>query len=44
MTGIAEIVHNYPKKFIGLGTVPMQDSNLAVKELERAKEIGLVGV
>jgi aminocarboxymuconate-semialdehyde decarboxylase len=42
--GIAEIVHKFPKKFIGLGTVPMQDANLAVKELERLKRIGLVGV
>ena len=42
--GIAEIVTKYPKKFIGLGTVPMQDTNLAIKELERAKEIGLVGI
>ena len=42
--GIAEIVLKYPKRFIGLGTVPMQDTNLAIKELERAKEIGLVGV
>ncbi len=42
--GIAEIVHKYPKRFIGLGTVPMQDVNLAIKELKRCKEIGLVGV
>ncbi len=42
--GIAEIVSIYPKKFIGLGTVPMQDSNLAIKELERAKDLGMAGV
>ena len=42
--GIAEIVERHPKKFIGLGTLPMQDSKLAVKELERAKNIGLVGI
>ena len=42
--GIAEIVAKYPKKFIGLGTVPMQDTELAIKELERFKSIGLVGV
>ncbi len=41
---IAEIVGKYPKRFVGLGTVPMQDTNLAIKELERAKKIGLVGV
>ncbi|MGI8670518.1 MAG: amidohydrolase family protein [Aridibacter sp.] len=42
--GIAEIVARHPKKFIGLATVPMQDTKLAIKELERSKEIGLVGV
>ncbi len=42
--GIAEIVGIYPKRFIGLGTVPLQDATLAIKELERCKEIGLVGV
>nr|MCU0239355.1 amidohydrolase [Pyrinomonadaceae bacterium] len=42
--GIAEIIEKYPTRFIGLGTVPMQDVTLATKELERCKEIGLVGV
>lgn len=42
--GIAEIVAKYPKRFIGLGTIPMQDSGLAIRELERIKSIGLVGV
>ncbi len=42
--GIAEIVGKFPKRFIGLGTVPMQDTNLAIKELKRCKQIGLVGV
>ncbi len=42
--GIAEIVAQFPKRFIGLGTVPMQDTRLAIKELERCKQIGLVGV
>jgi len=41
---IAEIVHKYPKQYIGLGTVPMQDAELAIKELNRIKEIGLVGI
>lgn len=41
---IAEIVHRYPKRFIGLGTIPMQAPQLAIKELERCKKIGLVGV
>ncbi len=34
----------FPLRFIGLGTVPMQDTALAIKELERCKKIGLVGV
>ncbi len=42
--GIAEIVHRYPKRFVGLGSVPMQDASLAVKEIERCKKIGLAGI
>jgi aminocarboxymuconate-semialdehyde decarboxylase len=42
--GIAEIVRKFPKRFVGLGSVPMQDANLAIKELERCQQIGLVGV
>ena len=41
---IAEIVQRYPKRFIGLGTVPMQAPDLAVKELERCMKIGLRGI
>lgn len=41
---IGKLVEKYPKQYIGLGTVPMQDAELAVKELERFKEIGLVGL
>lgn len=41
---IAAIVHTYPKKFIGLGTIPLQAPDLAIKELERCMEIGLRGV
>jgi len=41
---IAETVSEFPLRFIGLGTVPMQDTSLAIKELERCKQIGLVGV
>ncbi len=41
---IAEVVHKYPKQYIGLGTLPMQDAELAIKELERCKKIGLVGI
>jgi aminocarboxymuconate-semialdehyde decarboxylase len=42
--GISDIVTRFPKRFIGLGTVPMQDTALAIRELERCKQIGLVGV
>ena len=41
---IAELVAKYPKNYIGLGTVPMQAPELAVKELQRIKDIGLVGI
>lgn len=41
---IAEVVSLFPKRFIGLGTLPMQSPDLAIKELERCKKIGLVGV
>lgn len=41
---IAGIVHRWPKRFVGLGTIPMQDPELAIQELERCKRIGLVGI
>jgi aminocarboxymuconate-semialdehyde decarboxylase len=41
---IAELVHKYPKNYVGLGTLPMQDIELAVQELERCKNIGLKGI
>lgn len=42
---IAEVVSEYPDRFIGLGTLPMQSPDLAVKELERCtKELGLAGI
>ncbi len=42
---IAGVVARYPKRFIGLGTVPMQAPDLAVKELERCvKQLGLAGI
>lgn len=41
---IAGIVQRYPKRFIGLGTIPMQHAELAVKEMERCKKIGLRGI
>jgi aminocarboxymuconate-semialdehyde decarboxylase len=42
---IAEVVERYPKRFIGLGTLPMQAPDLAIKELERCiHELGLAGI
>ncbi len=41
---IASTVSAYPDKFAGLATVPMQDTKLAVKELERAMKNGFKGV
>ena len=41
---IATIVHAYPKRFIGLGTIPLQAPDLAIKELERCMKMGLRGV
>jgi aminocarboxymuconate-semialdehyde decarboxylase len=42
---IAEIVRDYPSRFAGLGTVPLQDVDLAARELERCmRELGLRGV
>ena len=42
---LAEIVAAHPERFVGLGTVPLQDAGLAVAELERCvKQLGLRGV
>ncbi|MFQ5676279.1 MAG: amidohydrolase family protein [bacterium] len=42
---IARIVDDYPTRFVGLGTLPMQAPNLAIKELERCKKaLGLAGI
>ena len=41
---IAESIEKYPRRFIGLGTVPLQDTKLAIKELERSQKIGFAGV
>jgi aminocarboxymuconate-semialdehyde decarboxylase len=42
---IARVVEGYPKRFIGLGTVPMQAPDLAIQELERCvQELGFAGV
>lgn len=41
---IAELIEQYPKHYLGLGTLPMQDTELAVQELQRCKKIGLQGI
>ncbi len=42
---IAGVVADFPKRFVGLGTIPMQAPELAIKELERCvQELGLAGV
>src|SRR5881394_3047575 len=42
---IAEVVRANPKRFAGLGTIPLQDVDLAAQELSRCvRELGLRGV
>lgn len=41
---LAELIVKYPKNYLGLATIPMQDTELAIQELERCKEIGISGV
>lgn len=42
---IAEVCRAHPDRFVGLGTVPMNDPELACRELERCmKDLGLRGV
>ena len=42
---IADLCRRHPRRFIGLGTLPMQAPDLAVRELERCVgELGLAGV
>jgi aminocarboxymuconate-semialdehyde decarboxylase len=42
---IADVVRRHSGRFVGLGTLPMQDPDLAVGELERCMdELGLAGV
>lgn len=41
---IADVVRLYPDRFIGLGTLPMQDPQLAIEEMHRCMEtLGLAG-
>ncbi len=41
---IADVCKQFPKKFVGLGNLPMHDKTLAIEELKRCKEIGLRGI
>ena len=42
---IAEVVRAHPTRFAGLGTIPLQDPELAARELDRCvRELGLRGV
>jgi aminocarboxymuconate-semialdehyde decarboxylase len=42
---IAEVVRAHPRRFAGLGTLPLQDVDLAAQELSRCmRELGLRGV
>lgn len=41
---IALLINQYPKNYLGLATIPMQDTVLAIQELERCKKIGIQGI
>jgi aminocarboxymuconate-semialdehyde decarboxylase len=41
---IADEATEFPLRFVGIGTVPLQETKFAIAELERCKQIGLVGV
>jgi aminocarboxymuconate-semialdehyde decarboxylase len=42
---IADVVQQHPQRFVGLGTVPLQDPQLAIGELERCVgELAMPGV
>lgn len=42
---IAGVVAKYPKRFVGLGTVPLQSPELAIQELRRCvQDLGLSGI
>jgi len=41
---ISSVVDESPKRFIGLGTIPLQDPDKSIKELERCSKLKLTGV
>ena len=42
---IAGLVDEFPQRFVGLGTLPMQDADLAIRELERCRHsLSLAGI
>ena len=41
---LIKVVDQNPKRFVGLANVPMQDTKLAILELERAKKLGFKGI
>ncbi len=42
---LAGVVHDHPGRFVGLGTIPLQDTDMACAELERCvRELGMAGV
>jgi aminocarboxymuconate-semialdehyde decarboxylase len=41
---LAQLVAEHPQHYVALATVPMQDPDLAIRELERARDTGHKGV
>ena len=41
---LAGIVDDYPERYMALATIPMQDTALAIKELERVHDLGFPGI
>lgn len=41
---LAGIVDDYPEHYLALGTLPMQDTDLAIQELQRLQELGFPGI
>jgi aminocarboxymuconate-semialdehyde decarboxylase len=41
---LAGIVDDFPEHYMALGTLPMQDADLAIQELERLHQLGFPGV